>query len=746
MKNYRRIPSFETFIGFLEEQVRDISNPNYQRPVPEKNPKSQVTAFQTKIVTSSQNTSETGNSEGNTTTFKSQDSFKCPVHKANSHLLVDCYRFKSLSYEDKRKILAEHKLCYKCTQSHMSRDCTVNAKCEKCKWNHITLLHKDSFKGDNDNAKGASRDSNDSSTRNVETNLHTSVQTKQTFAKSCSPTVLVEIYLEDAPSKRLQTYAILDSQSSGSFIDPSVVKYFNAKTTPYQYSLITLQGIKTSVQSSILKNLVIRGISYDQTYNLPPLTVIPSIPDSKEEIASPKLVRSFPHISELANNFAEINPNAEVTLLLGRDCGFTLPVVCYGDKVPYVYQTNLGYALVGEACQLDTKETKTCLKVSIDHEHFSISAEPPSTVHPSLPKLPLVENTFEERKDDEMTGNSLEDEKFQKLMSENVKINEAGHITLPLPFKDKVTTLPDNRQAVFCRQNNTLNRLKKEKDKLQQCLEAMKKNIVAGFVEPVPPDELEVEQGKAWWLPIFPVSHPSKKLRLVYDSKAQFQGVSLNDVLMKGPDRNNKLLGVLLRFRKENVGFASDVESMFNQFHVTKSDSNYLRFFWFKNNKPDEPLIQYRAKVHIFGNKPSPAVANFALKYAVKDAPEDARDFIYHHVFVDDGLCSSASPKGAIQTLKNARESLSKVGVRLCKIMSNSEEVLKAFPSSELVKPSTLSLNGDVHGALGVKWDTQSDNLVMINVQVAGSFFPNTRGRKSVGGRFFQILQVAGRF
>ena len=269
----------------------------------------------------------------------------------------------------------------------------------------------------------------------------------------------------------------------------------------------------------------------------------------------------------------------------------------------------------------------------------------------------------------------------------------------------------------------------------------MEKNLTAKFVEPVPEEELNIKPGKGWWLPIFPVSHHAKKLRLVFDSKAQFQGKCLNDFLLKGPDENNKLMGVLLRFRKGPVGFASDVEAMFHQFHVSKEDSNYLRYFWYKDNDPENPLIQHRARVHIFGNKPSPSVANFGLKYAVKDAAPEAREFIFDHVYVDDGLCSTSSPTEAIKTLTKAREALSKVGVRLCKIMSNVPEVLNAFPASEIAKPSSLELKeAGIHGALGVQWDTEVDSIT-VSVNVSDKPYTK-RGVISVINSVFDPLNI----
>ena len=75
-------------------------------------------------------------------------------------------------------------------------------------------------------------------------------------------------------------------------------------------------------------------------------------------------------------------------------------------------------------------------------------------------------------------------------------------------------------------------------------------------------------EGRIWYLPHFGVYHPRKpdQIRVVFDSSAEFQGVSLNKELLPGPDLMNSLVGVLIRFRQENVAAMCDIEQMFTRF------------------------------------------------------------------------------------------------------------------------------------------------------------------------------------
>ena len=82
-----------------------------------------------------------------------------------------------------------------------------------------------------------------------------------------------------------------------------------------------------------------------------------------------------------------------------------------------------------------------------------------------------------------------------------------------------------------------------------------------------------------WYLPHHGVYHPCKpgKIRVVFDCSAEFHGTSLNKELLPGPDLTSQLVGVLTRFRTEEVAFMADIEAMFHQVHIPEKERSFLR-------------------------------------------------------------------------------------------------------------------------------------------------------------------------
>ena len=229
--------------------------------------------------------------------------------------------------------------------------------------------------------------------------------------------------------------------------------------------------------------------------------------------------------------------------------------------------------------------------------------------------------------------------------------------------------------------------------KCQHATTLMQKILDSGNAERA--SSVTEKKDEVWYLPIINVYYPKKanQVRMVFDSSAQFNGVSLNDVLLSGPDLINSLLGVLMRFRNDHVGIMADIQQMFHCFKVKEDHRNYLRFLWYVDNDPQKDLVDYRMCVHVFGNNPSPAATTYGLRRTARNAEysfgHDVRSFVERNFYVDDGLVSLPSVEEAFSLMRRTQQALfQEGGLRLHKIVSDDSNVMTNFPSEDLAKSS----------------------------------------------------------
>ena len=242
--------------------------------------------------------------------------------------------------------------------------------------------------------------------------------------------------------------------------------------------------------------------------------------------------------------------------------------------------------------------------------------------------------------------------------------------------------------------------------------------IEKGHAERIPEEELELNDRPVWYLPHHPVTHPLKphKVRVVYDCAAKYEGTSLNQQLLPGPDQTNQLIGVLSRFRQETVGVVADIEGMFHQVLVEPKDSDVLRFLWWPNGDLSREMEEYRMVKHLFGATSSPSIANFCLQKTVelhgREFEADTVETVKRNMYVDDLMKSKSTKEEAIVLVSHFRE-LQEVVFHLTKCYSN-ERVLATIPESERAK-SVVNLDLEklpTETALGLKWNTEEDKFV----------------------------------
>ncbi|XP_014900158.1 uncharacterized protein LOC106954875 [Poecilia latipinna] len=630
----------------------------------------------------------------------------CLFCKDELHGVAKCPTFAAKTIDEKKVFIRENHLCFGCLRKgHVTKECKVRHSCSKCGRRHPTCLHTEGIK----EPKETKTEDSVSHAENGNKEVHkvmTHVLTRKTSATSSIVPVFVSAASE--PQKEILTYALLDTQSDSSFILGDLASELNVDKKPVQLKLSTMTSVDTVVASGLASNLQVRRFDSDAHVKIKQAYSRDFIPVDKSHIPTRETALQWPHLKGLANQLQPLQ-DCEVGLLIGYDCPSALApleIVTGQLNEPFAQRTILGWSIIGSANpHLDREGNQSYVhRVNVKQMPTPSAAD----------VLKVLESDFNERNYEDKYV-SQDDVRFLQLLSDTIKQREDGHYQMPLPFKDsKPPALPNNKRLATVRLQHLKKRLKADKQYHEHYNAFMKDVISSGDAELAPPvtdDEI------AWYIPHHGVYHPKKptKLRVVFDCSAKFLGVSLNDTLLTGPDMINSLVGVLCRFRRENVAIICDIERMFHQFLVCPEMRNYLRFLWWPDGQLDVEPKEYRMAVHLFGAGSSPGCANFGLKYLAQKHKSDypkASDFVERSFYVDDGLTSVPSVKEA-QELINETQALCKLaGLRLHKFNSNQSDALSHLPPSERanttesldLKPDTTS-EGHIRDFSGLEED-----------------------------------------
>ena len=428
----------------------------------------------------------------------------------------------------------------------------------------------------------------------------------------------------------------------------------------------------------------------------------------------------------------EENVAGEVGLLLGNNVAAALEpieVIPSQNGGPFAVRTRFGWVLGGAG-----KSSTSPFKVATHRT-----------------QLTFDEDSYGNRAEYK-TGPSVEDIKWHSIVESSCTFKN-GQYEIALPFRNLCPNLPNNKLMAYRRLEQLKRKFQREQSFAEEYTRQINKLLEKGYAEVVPQSSFNRE-GSVWFLPHHGVEQSGKngKLRVVFDCACKFEGISLNDELLQGPDFTNSLMDVLLRFRQEPVAFIADIEGMFLQVKVPENQRDFLRFLWWPDGKITSSPKQYRMTVHLFGATSSPSCANFALRRTATDYGtlhhREVAQTVLNNFYVDDCLATTNRVNDAVNLAFNLRQLCSKGGFNLTKFISNSVAVLDSIPEADRSpKIKSLNLHTDVlpiERALGVSWNVQSDRL---GYQVEMNKFTNKpltrRGMLSAIAAFYDPLGLA---
>ena len=317
-------------------------------------------------------------------------------------------------------------------------------------------------------------------------------------------------------------------------------------------------------------DIQVRGYNSSVQINLPKTFSRNFIPAHRSHIPTRETAGRWPHLRRIEDKIPSLLA-CDVSLLIGYNCPQAFAPKDFirgsGDD-PFAQETELGWSIVGR-----TKAREESEYTGISHMVIAMPILEPlhdvAEVHyvcrttvkeemvlPQVAKI--LESDFPEKKEEDRVT-SQDDLKFMNILEQGIHRDTDGYYEMPLPFKNDRPNLPNNETLARRRLEHLERRLKTDQQYHRDYKNFMDIIIERGDAEEVPDANRE---DKAWYIPHHGVYHAKKKdkIRVVFDCSSRYRGTALNDHLLQGPDLLNPLIGVLCRFREDEIAVMGEIE------------------------------------------------------------------------------------------------------------------------------------------------------------------------------------------
>jgi hypothetical protein len=625
----------------------------------------------------------------------------CEDHK---HALHSCEGFSRIPFGERISFLKSKGLCFGCLRfGHTRAKCLRKSKCSKCQKGHPTVLHIVKYFGSSGGDSVGSTASHNSTVEKPACHMGAGEGT-------CTMAIIPVQVRSKNGMGMVSTYAFMDPGSNTSFCTEDIACRLGVSGKKMTVNLDTM-GMSHKLVTRRIDGLEIGNLNDGAFMELPPLYTKDKMPVSSQHIPRNEDIAHWKHLEGVVLPCID----SDIGILIGNNVpGAWTPLELRTGPLssPHAARSILGWIVWNVVRNYPSGD------ISVNRAEVTAILEAEELHQLSQIYQKSVNLDFPEKLTDERKEHSVEDKRFLAKMESSLRLVD-GHYEMPLPFRSDDIKLPNNKMQAVHRLTSLQRKLQKNQQFRTDYTEFMDKIISKGYAELVPECDLQRNDGRVWYIPHHGVYHPHKrdKIRVVFDCAALFLGVSLNNLLLHGPDLTSSLIGVLMKFRMENIALMSDIESMFYQVRVSRQDIDCLRFIWWPSGDLKHKPLVYRMLVHLFGATSSPSCANVALRRTAEDNRHlfrpDVCEMISSNFYVDDFLKSVSSKEQALSLVHEVTELCSKGGFKLTKWISNNRDVIQAVPVDERAKElKTLDLTKDdlpAGRALGVKWCIESD-------------------------------------
>ncbi|XP_058817804.1 uncharacterized protein LOC131681110 [Topomyia yanbarensis] len=609
----------------------------------------------------------------------------CHYCSKQGHRLRECNEFKGLSEDDRWRKVRELGLCQICLFRHGRRSCRSNSRCtvDGCQYRHHPLLHSTRKAGRVPTVELA------------ENHAHRYLDSSSLFR-----IVPVTVY---GKSKAIDVFAFLDEGSTLTLIEDELAMQLDLDGSPQPLCLHWTGDVSRRETDSKKVCFEIAGTGHSQKFKIAEARTVDRLNLPSQSFHREVAERRFKYLKGIPlQSYASVVPK----LLIGIDnLRLALPLkVREGDGTgPVAVKTRLGWCVYGR--QLDEPD-----KV---HSFHICECNSNGELHEAMKQFFEFEQASVKVPDSMMSD---EDQRAQYLLETTTK-RIGNRYETGLLWKQDDIVLP-NSYPMAVRRLKCLERQMERNPVLKENLHRQIREYgEKGYAHRATEDELSrADPHRVWYLPLGAVTNAKKpgKVRVVWDAAAKVDGVSLNSVLLKGPDRLASLPGILYRFRLYQVAVSADIQEMFHQVRIREVDKHSQRFLWRFDSSKD-PVI-YLMDVATFGSTCSPASAQYIKDLNAKEHsemfPRAVQGIVDSH-YVDDYLDSFGSEEEARQVAAEVRLVHRNGGFTLRGWRSNNENILDHLgePRTEDGKTLCLTRTAATERVLGMLWIPRTDEL-----------------------------------
>ncbi|CAG2227643.1 unnamed protein product [Mytilus edulis] len=406
-------------------------------------------------------------------------------------------KFKSMSLDDRYKLVRMLKLCYNCLKGkHFANNCRKPKACtvSDCNVKHNILLHSWSKPGFDHAATQPSVNC---------------AATKGSMIKNCLG--IIPVLVKGRNGYSCKTFALLDDGADKTLCDERLLQKLNIASKPVTFEMSTVSSSGSTIHGQEV-DLQVKAIDGNGNVSLKKVWSVKKLPISARSAAENVDIRKLSYLADIQIPSTDLT---EVMLLIGTDspnAHIPLEVRSGNENQPYAIRSRLGWAIRGPI-----EDTHSSNVINV---HFEEARD--VLLQRQLERM--WTSDFDDRAREDKNGLSIEDKEAMKMMESSIT-QENGHFKLGLPWRDRETTLPNNMVLAHARLQQLKRKLSSNETLHKMYTTTVNDYIEKGYAKEV--TNIESKSKRVWYLPHHPITNENKPGKVHLQSMMKMGGFRL---------------------------------------------------------------------------------------------------------------------------------------------------------------------------------------------------------------------------